>query len=191
AAAMVPTVPEGTEVESLSVVDPDDYQSWADWGGAAPGEIDFDEADFTERSEGVWRAEKNGVEIIVRGSQPADGDVRIARNEDFGVGDNRNALGLSNVQSTQYLDEGSTSLEGAYNSLVGKVGTQTRQAEVAADAQARLLEDAQAQRDSVSGVNLDEEAANLMRHQQAYQASAQVISITNTLFDTLIGAVRR
>lgn len=191
AAAMLPTVPDGTEVESLSVVDPGDYQSWANWGGAAPGDIVFNQSDFSEMSEGVWRAERDGVEIIVRGSQPADGDVRIARNEAFGVGDNRNALGLSNVQSTQYLDDGSTSLEGAYNSLVGKVGTQTRQAEVAANAQAQLLADAQAQRDSVSGVNLDEEAANLMRYQQAYQASAQVISITNTLFDTLIGAVRR
>jgi flagellar hook-associated protein 1 FlgK len=54
-----------------------------------------------------------------------------------------------------------------------------------------LLQQAQAQRDSVSGVNLDEEAANLLRYQQAYQAAAQVISIAESLFRTLIDAVRR
>ena len=48
-----------------------------------------------------------------------------------------------------------------------------------------------AERESVSGVNLDEEAANMLRYQQAYAASAQIISVANSLFDTLINAVRR
>jgi flagellar hook-associated protein 1 FlgK len=43
----------------------------------------------------------------------------------------------------------------------------------------------------VSGVNLDEEAANLMRYQQAYAAAAQVIRVTQELFDTLMNATRR
>ena len=45
--------------------------------------------------------------------------------------------------------------------------------------------------DAVSGVNLDEEAANMLRYQQAYAAAAQIISVANEMFDTLLNAVRR
>ena len=65
------------------------------------------------------------------------------------------------------------------------------QAEIAARSQARLVDEARSMRDSISGVNLDEEAANLLRYQQAYQAAAQVIAVSSTLFDTLLMAVRR
>lgn len=108
-----------------------------------------------------------------------------------GVGDNSNALALAALQDATLLANGSATLEGSYNTLIAEVGTRTRQAEVASQSQARLLEQAQAQRESISGVNLDEEAANLLRFQQAYQAAAQVISVTNSLFDTLLSAVRR
>lgn len=107
------------------------------------------------------------------------------------VGDNRNALKLAGLQDARFLSGGTTSLEGSYNAMIGEVGTRTRQAEVSAQAQSRLLDEARNQRESVSGVNLDEEAANLLRYQQAYQAAAQVIAVSGTLFDTLLGAVRR
>ncbi|TVQ68541.1 MAG: flagellar hook-associated protein FlgK, partial [Chromatiaceae bacterium] len=139
---------------------------------------------------GLWRAEQNGAKIIVRSETQPD-DVVLTGNDAFGPGDNRNALALAQVQSTGFLDGGKSSIEDAYNGLIGKVGTQTRQTQVAAESQARLLADAKAQRESLSGVNLDEEAANLLKFQQAYQASAQVIAVTGTLFDTLIGVVRR
>ena len=64
-------------------------------------------------------------------------------------------------------------------------------AELNGQAQQRLLDQAMAARESVSGVNLDEEAANLIRYQQAYQAAAQVVTVANSLFDTLLNAVRR
>ena len=107
------------------------------------------------------------------------------------VGDNSNALALGALQEDRFLAGGTSTLEGTYGTLIAEVGTRTRQAEIAAQAQARLLEQAQAQRESISGVNLDEEAANLLRFQQAYQAAAQVVSVTSTLFDTLLSAVRR
>ncbi|MCG5497233.1 flagellar hook-associated protein FlgK [Ectothiorhodospira variabilis] len=148
---------------------------------------------FSEDPDGsdLWRATTtDGAEIVVR-STDDPGDVVLTGNDAFGLGDNRNALALAQVQGTQYLDDGRSSIEDAYNGLIGKVGTQTRQTQVAAESQARLLADAKAQRESLSGVNLDEEAANLLRFQQAYQASAQVIAVTSTLFDTLIGVARR
>jgi flagellar hook-associated protein 1 FlgK len=106
-------------------------------------------------------------------------------------GDNSNALLLANLQVAQTMENGTTSFQGAYGQLVAELGTQTRSAQISADAQAALLAQAQESRDAVSGVNLDEEAANLLRFQQAYQAIAQVISVADSTFQTLLSAVRR
>jgi len=73
---------------------------------------------------------------------------------------------------------------------VSRVGSQSAQASAQLDAQTALSTQTQAERDSVSGVNLDEEAADLIRFQQAYQAAAQVVSTANTLFDSLLSAIR-
>ena len=75
--------------------------------------------------------------------------------------------------------------------MVSDVGSKAHHAELNLAAQESLLERTQEAMQEVSGVNLDEEAAKLIQYQQAYQASAQIISIANTLFDALIGAVRR
>ncbi|MBT8136187.1 MAG: flagellar hook-associated protein FlgK, partial [Gammaproteobacteria bacterium] len=74
---------------------------------------------------------------------------------------------------------------------VASVGTVTQHAGINRDAEEVLLQNAEQARLAVSGVNLDEEAANLLRFEQAYQAAAQVISVADELFQTLIGAVRR
>ena len=74
---------------------------------------------------------------------------------------------------------------------MGRVGTVTRQADLNSQAQNRLLDDAFQAKEAVSGVNLDEEAINLTKFQQAYQAAAQVITTSNDLFQTLIAAVSR
>jgi flagellar hook-associated protein 1 FlgK len=106
-------------------------------------------------------------------------------------GDNRNALLLAGLQSGQTMENGTTSFQGAYGQLIGKLGTQTRSAQVTAEAQGALLLQAQESRDTLSGVNLDEEAADLIRFQQAYQAIAQVISVADSTFQTLLSAVGR
>jgi flagellar hook-associated protein 1 FlgK len=106
-------------------------------------------------------------------------------------GDNSNALLLANLQVAQTMENATASFQGAYGQLVGELGTQTRSAQINADAQGALLAQAQESRDAVSGVNLDEEAANLLRFQQAYQAIAQVISVADSTFQTLLSAVRR
>ena len=151
----------------------------------------IDGAPATTRESAVGTlVQGSGWELILKGT-PVSGDrFEVAVNAG-GVGDNRNALALAGLQTERVLAGGTASLEGSYNTLISEVGTRTRQAQVASEAQGRLLEEARAQRESVSGVNLDEEAANLLRYQQAYQAAAQVIAVTNTLFDTLLGAVRR
>jgi flagellar hook-associated protein 1 FlgK len=130
----------------------------------------------------------NGWTIQINGT-PAPGDqFTVAANTD-GTGDNRNALLLAGIQNQTSLNGGTSSLGDAYGSMVAGVGTRTKQAELAQSAQQSLLTQATSARDSVSGVNLDEEAANLVRYQQGYQAAAHAISVASTLFDSLLSAV--
>lgn len=105
-------------------------------------------------------------------------------------GDNRNALQLANLANKLGMLGGTASFNSAYNEVVSGVGTLTRAAKLGASAQETLLNQAKGARESLAGVNLDEEAANLIKFQQAYQASAQAISVARSLFDTLLGAVR-
>ncbi|MGZ8158203.1 MAG: flagellar hook-associated protein FlgK [Methylobacter sp.] len=104
--------------------------------------------------------------------------------------DNRNALQMADLRDKTALLGGSASFNGAYSQIVSGVGTLTKAAEFSSSAQKTLLNQAKESRESLAGVNLDEEAANLIKFQQAYQASAQSISVARSLFDTLIGAVR-
>ena len=86
---------------------------------------------------------------------------------------------------------GTVSYQEAYASTVADVAVKTRQAEKALGTEQVLLDQSVAARESVSGVNLDEEAANLIRYQQAYQAAAQIIAVADELFQTLLSSVRR
>ena len=97
------------------------------------------------------------------------------------MGDNRNALALAGLQTTGTLEGGAATYEEAYGRLVADVGTMTRQADINRSAQQALLRQAVESREAVSGVNLDEEAANLMRYQQAYEASAQGIGAADEM----------
>lgn len=132
----------------------------------------------------------NGYRMRLTGA-PAAGDEFSTEYNIDGKGDNRNALALAGLAGSKLLSGGSASITDSYNALVVDVGTGTRQAEQNSIAQKRVLDRVTATHDSISGVNLDEEAANLVRFQQAYQAAAQVISVANSLFDTLLNAVRR
>lgn len=122
---------------------------------------------------------------------PAEGDAFTIQPNSLGRGDNANLLALSAVRDQPTLEGGGSTLQEFYSGLVGRVGAQTLRANVNLEAQEVLLEQAQAARDSVAGVNLDEEAANMLRYQQAFQASAQLIVVANTLFHSLLDAVGR
>ena len=132
----------------------------------------------------------NGWRVQITGT-PQTGDTFTVQSNAGGAGDNGNALLLGALQTTDILDGGSTTYQGAYGRLVADVGAQTRQAQIGLTAATTLKQQAVAARESVSGVNLDEEAANLLRFQQSYQASAKAIAVAGTIFDTLIAAVGR
>jgi len=131
----------------------------------------------------------NGIQAAVSGI-PNTGDQFSIDPNTSGVGDNTNALILASLRDRPKLDGGVTTYQSAYSQMVSQVGATTRQAEVNYAAQDARFNSATAAREGLSGVNLDEEAANILRFQQAYQAAARIISVADTLFQSLLDAVR-
>jgi len=111
-----------------------------------------------------------------------------------GVSDSRNAVLLGNLQTTKTLlsanGQPSATFQSVYSQLVSSIGNKAREVEVNRDAQESLVQQATKAQQSVAGVNLDEEAANLIRYQQAYQASGKVMSIASKLFDEVLALGR-
>ncbi len=128
--------------------------------------------------------------------RPAAGDEFTLEYNQSGVSDNRNALKLADLQSKQTVGvDGSVAGSGfsftdGYGELVERVGTLTAQARMDNEATGAILKQATDNRDSLSAVNLDEEAANLIKFEQYYNASAQIIQVARSLFDTLISSFR-
>jgi flagellar hook-associated protein 1 FlgK len=134
---------------------------------------------------------KDGASYTVAGMSfsltgaPQDGDTfTIQRNT--GLGDTRNAGLLGDLQSKTILDGGTATYQSAYAHLVSAIGNKTREVQVNAEASAAQLEQAQGAANNVSGVNLDEEAANLLKYQQAYQACGKVMQVADTIFNALL-----
>ena len=121
---------------------------------------------------------------------PEDGDTFTISNNTSGAGDNRNALLLGALQTEGSLLDSTANYQEVFAGTIGEVGIQVRQAEAALATQTALRNQSEQSLSALAGVNLDEEAANLLRFQQAYQASAQVISTANELFQSLIAAFR-
>jgi len=128
----------------------------------------------------------NGWTIRISGT-PAAGDSFIIEANSGGRGDNRNALQLAALQAAQNLVGGRAGYQSAYSQMAGSVGARTREAQISAEAQDNVTAQARQEQQSLSGVNLDEEAANLIRYQQAYQASSKVVEVASRLFETLLG----
>jgi flagellar hook-associated protein 1 FlgK len=130
----------------------------------------------------------NGWEVSISGDAKP-GDVYSIRNNVSGLSNNLNGLALADLQNSNIID-GTMTFSDAYGSMVSHVGSQTNTAETRSSALESLKENAISRQQSTQGVSLDEEAIDLTRYQQAYQASAQIISTADTLFQTILGAVR-
>lgn len=127
-----------------------------------------------------------GVSFTVSGA-PSNGDqFTVTPTTSNGKGDNRNALLLAALQSKSTMLSGTASYEGVFGQLVSSVGNKTNELLVTSKAEGITLKYNIAQQQAESGVNLDEEAANLLRYQQAYQAAGKLMQIAKEMFDTLI-----
>jgi len=132
---------------------------------------------------------QNGWQVQISGT-PAAGDTFTVKSNAGGTGDNRNALLSANLQSTPVLQNGTASVSSAVSALVTGIGSTAEQINTAQIAQAAVNTQAVTDQQSVSGVNLDEEAAHLLQWQQAYQAAAKALQIGSSLFQNLLTAVQ-
>ncbi len=125
---------------------------------------------------------------LVLSGIPANGDV-ITLGNSSAIGDNRNALALADLQIAKILNGGTQSFADSYSVIVANVATRTHQADIGQKTQQGLLDQVNLRHESLSGVNLDEEAANLIKYQQSYQAASQIITVSNTVFQALMNAI--
>jgi len=139
-----------------------------------------------------------GFDFDIEGT-PATGDTFTLEFNEGGFDDNRNGLKLADLQNgelvrknvvTTATADNHETFNQAYSGLVSDIGVVTGQAITSASAFDALAQQSEAWYESLSGVNLDEEAANLLRFQQSYSASAQVLAAAQEIFDTLLSAAR-
>jgi flagellar hook-associated protein 1 FlgK len=131
----------------------------------------------------------DGITVSISG-KPADGDSFTVGKNTGGVSDGSNTLLLGALQNTKTMGNGSASFSDAYGQLVSTVGNKARQLQIANTAQTSLSTQIRGLQQSVSGVNQDEETANLLMYQQMYQANAKVIQTASTMFDAVLGISR-
>ena len=134
---------------------------------------------------GATYTTSNGISFTISGT-PKDGDTFVIEHNTNGVSDNRNMLLLGKLQTGKTMVGNTASYSTVYSQLVSEAGNKGAEAQTILAAQTTLLSEAQDSRDSLSGVNLDEEAANLLKYQQAYQAAAKMLQIASEMFDAVL-----
>ncbi|MDR0440616.1 MAG: flagellar hook-associated protein FlgK [Candidatus Accumulibacter sp.] len=135
----------------------------------------------------------DGISFTLNGTLQNGDQFTIARNTN-GVSDNRNALLLTQMQTGKTMagtgtgagETGTASFSNIYAQMVSDMGNKGAEVQTVLGAQETLLAEAQSARDSISGVNLDEEAVNLIQYQQAYQAAAKMLQIASDLFNSIL-----
>ncbi|ABE32781.1 flagellar hook-associated protein FlgK [Paraburkholderia xenovorans LB400] len=128
----------------------------------------------------------NNVSVTISNA-PAAGDKFTIGPNTGATNDGRNALALSNLSTAKAMSGGTVTLTGAYANYVNNIGNQTNQIQTSSTAQSSLVTQITTAQQSVSGVNINEEAANLLQYQQLYQANSKVIQTAQTLFQTILG----
>jgi len=130
-------------------------------------------------------ASPSGVSMVFSGTPVAGDSFTLAANTS-GVEDASNIVRLGKLQTQNTMLGGTATYQDDYAGFVNDIGNKTSASEISSSAQTALLSQATAARESVSGVNRDEEAAKLIEYQQAYQASAKILEIASNIFDTLL-----
>lgn len=139
------------------------------------------------RASGFAQSTYLGIQASIDGT-PQQGDTFALDFNLDAASDNRNALSMVNLESARTMGGGVASYSESYNALVEDVGIETASTKINHDASDKVLEQSIARRNSISGVNLDEEAANLIKFEQMFSANAQVISVARDLFDRLLSS---
>ena len=168
--------------------------------GASPATVDGVQITYTAQvatgGAGANQGDAFIVDPVFQASRflevKIDDPAKIAAASNGGAaGNNSNMLAMIELRD-QSLLKGNTATYGeVYNNLLSDVAVRTQRAQASAETETSLLGSALDRQSSLQGVNLDEEAANLVRYQQAYQAAAQIVAVANEVFDTLLRATSR
>lgn len=126
-----------------------------------------------------------GIQATLQGTPEAGDRFTLDFNHNAAL-DNRNGLKLTGLQNQKTAQGGSVTFSQSYGALVERVGIETSSAKINRDAAEKVLEQSESLRNSVSGVSLDDEAADLIRFEQLFSANAQVISVARDIFDRLL-----
>ncbi|MBO9649304.1 MAG: flagellar hook-associated protein FlgK [Variovorax sp.] len=127
----------------------------------------------------------DGISVAMSGT-PAQGDTFTIKKNVAGVSDGSNALLMGALQRKALVGNGTTTFNGAYSQLVSEVGNKSMEISTASTTQDSVASQIKAAQQSISGVNQDEETANLLMFQQMYQANAKVIQTASTIFDAIL-----
>lgn len=130
-----------------------------------------------------------GIEVEMNGS-PAVGDEFTFNYNETGSGDSRNITKMAGLQSQKIMNNNKATFQDVYSGMISEIGAKTANADVSMQSSAILKQQSFERIQSNSGVNMDEEAANLLMFQQHYSAAARVISVATELFDTILQAAR-
>jgi len=172
---LMPTIDKLDKLANTLATQVNDYQARGDDANGNPGAPIFD-----------FNSGPNGAADFSLSLSDPMGIAAATRSGS--AGDNSNMVLIARLQTAEVMPSGGSLTDG-YNSIVTAVGSQATLAKISKDALQVVFDQATAEKDRISGVSLDEEAADLIRYQQAFQASAKIITVSSELFDTIL-AVR-
>jgi flagellar hook-associated protein 1 FlgK len=166
-------------------------------GGTVDVQLAANMSVASDRSNGLFGSVPNalsnfmGYQVSVNSGQgvggaPEAGDTFLVSYNTNGSADNRNGAAMLSLNTDLTLSNGNLTFQGAYGQLIENMGILTSQARLSQEASETLLHQSMSALQSVSGVNVDEEAANLIKFEQHYNASARLISLAKDLFDSLL-----
>jgi len=164
--------------------DPLTYTAFDMTDPASPQPLDIGHGPMEDLTFVAGKAIELGGYAVTIVNDPHAGDTFSFEYNLDGFSDNRNALAMSNLQKADVLDTGS--YQDVYSGILERVAGTTSRSKIVTESQKSVLDATIEVRSSISGVNMDEEAAKLVQFQQAYQASAQIISVSQKLFDTIL-----
>lgn len=131
-----------------------------------------------------------GIDVEMISGSPAAGDSFTLNFNETGDGDNRNILAMADLQNQKIMNNNKATFQDVYSGMISEIGAKTSNADVSMQSAGIVLNQSFERIQSSSGVNMDEEASNLLMYQQHYSASARVISVASELFDTILQAAR-
>lgn len=143
-------------------------------------------ATMTINTTPVTTGSMNGISVTLSGT-PANGDTFTIAANTGSQSDGSNAAVMAKLVNAQTLQGGTATLTTAYANYVNTIGNMTNEVNASNTTQTALVTQITSAQQSVSGVNINEEAANLLQYQQLYQANSKVIQTADTLFQTILG----